>query len=78
MQKMRMALVLISTLLAISGVARAGMAAPSLAVGPQYVTAHVYVSPKDIDRFVKSFVGTFGGTATKKQLVNITPTPSTT
>jgi hypothetical protein len=56
----------------------ASEAGPALSVGPQYDTAHVYVSPREIDRFVKSFVGTFGGTATKKQLVNITPTPSTT
>ncbi|MEI9915017.1 MAG: hypothetical protein WDN29_03545 [Methylovirgula sp.] len=46
----------------------------NLAVGPQYVTTHVYVAPRDIDRFVESFVATFGGTATKKQLVNVTPT----
>lgn len=76
---MRMALILISAaLLALSSLARAAVATPNLAVGPQYVTTHVYVAPRDIDRFVESFVATFGGTATKKQLVNVTPTPSTT
>jgi hypothetical protein len=79
MQKMRTALILTSAvLLALSGLARTATAAPSLAVGPQYVTTHVYVAPRDIDRFVESFVATFGGTATRKQLVNVTPTPSTT
>ncbi|MEJ0051175.1 MAG: glyoxalase [Methylovirgula sp.] len=74
-----MALILISTaLLALGSLARAAVAMPNLAVGPQYVTTHVYVAPRDIDRFVESFVTTFGGTATKKQLVNVTPTPSTT
>jgi hypothetical protein len=79
MQKMRMALILTSAaLLTFSGLARTATAAPSLAVGPQYDSTHVYVAPRDFDRFVKSFVGTFGGTTTKKELVNITPTPSTT
>ncbi len=76
---MRTALILVSTILLVfTGFGRAAMAVPSLAVGPQYVTAHVYVAPKDMDRFVKSFIATFGGKATTKQLVNITPTPSTT
>lgn len=56
----------------------ASKAAPTLAVGPQYDTTHVYVTPHDFDRFVKSFLGTFGGKTTEKKLVNITPTPSTT
>jgi hypothetical protein len=33
----------------------------SLAVGPQYDTAHVYVAPKDVDRFSDSVIATFGG-----------------
>ena len=30
---------------------------PALAVGPQYDTTHVYVAPKDFDRFVASVAG---------------------
>src|SRR5579863_4830193 len=52
--------------------------APSLAVGPQYDTAHVYVAPEDFERFVKSFVATFGGTTSPEIIANVTPTPSTT
>jgi hypothetical protein len=37
-------------------------ATPSVAVGPQYDTAHVYVAPADLDRFSDSLVATFGGT----------------
>jgi hypothetical protein len=51
--------------------------APSTwAVGPQYDSAHVYVAPEDLDRFVASFVATFGGTASKAGLTTVTPTPS--
>jgi len=53
-------------------------AAPGLAVGPQYDTAHVYVAAENFERFVKSFVATFGGTAAKEIIANVTPTPSTT
>jgi hypothetical protein len=48
------------------------------AVGPQYDSTHVYVAPEDLDRFVTSFVGTFGGTTSKKTLTTVTPTPSKT
>jgi len=48
------------------------------AVGPQYDSTHVYVSPEDLDRFVASFVGTFGGTASKAGTTTVTPTPSET
>src|ERR1700755_3199667 len=50
----------------------------SVAVGPQYVTTHVYVAPEDFDRFVASLIGTFGGTATKQGVFTVTPTPSST
>jgi hypothetical protein len=49
-----------------------------LAIAPQYDTTHVYVSPSDVDVFVKSFLGTFGGTTTKQVVVTVTPTPSRT
>ncbi|HLZ79525.1 MAG TPA: glyoxalase [Sphingomonas sp.] len=48
------------------------------AVGPQYDTTHVYVAPEDFDRFVTSFVATFGGTTTKQGVFTVTPTPSKT
>lgn len=49
---------------------------PILAVGPQYGTTHVYVAPSDFDRFVASFIATFGGTARPKSVVTVTPTYS--
>jgi predicted enzyme related to lactoylglutathione lyase len=53
-------------------------ATPNVAVGPQYDTAHVYVSPEDFDRFVASLVATFGGTTSKQGVFTVTPTPSST
>jgi hypothetical protein len=50
----------------------------NLAVGPQYDTTHVYVTPEDFDRFVASLVATFGGTTTKRGVATVTPTPSST
>ncbi len=51
---------------------------PSVAVGPQYDTTHVYVAPADVDRFANSFVATFGGHSTKQVVATVTPTPSST
>jgi predicted enzyme related to lactoylglutathione lyase len=50
----------------------------AVAVGPQYDTTHVYVTPEDFDRFVASLIATFGGTATKQGVFTVTPTPSST
>ena len=50
----------------------------SVAVGPQYDTTHVYVAPKDFDRFVASLIATFGGTTTKQGVFTVTPTQSST
>ena len=52
--------------------------APSVAVGPQYGATYVYVAPGDVDRFVASFVATFGGTKSQPAVLKITPTPSET
>jgi hypothetical protein len=52
--------------------------APNIAVGPQYDSTHVYVTPEDFDRFVASFLATFGGTTSKQVVVNVTPTTSST
>src|SRR3984893_522374 len=51
---------------------------PSVAVGPQYDTTHVYVAPEDFDRFVASLVATFGGATSKQGVFQVTPTPSQT
>jgi hypothetical protein len=53
-------------------------ASPAVAVGPQYDTTHVYVEPADVDRFVASFLATFGGQSTKQVVATVTPTPSST
>ena len=52
--------------------------ASSVAVGPQYDTAHVYVAPSDVNAFVASFLGTFGGKSTNQVVATVTPTPSST
>lgn len=60
-------------------VAKSGVAErPTLAVGPQYDSTHVYVAPEDFDRFVASVIATFGGTTSKKGVFTVTPTPSST
>lgn len=51
---------------------------PLVAVAPQYDTTHVYVSPEDVDKFVASFLATFGGKSTKQVVATVTPTPSST
>src|SRR4051794_21216705 len=51
---------------------------PQVGVGAQYDTTHVYVGPEDVDKFVKSFLGTFGGQSTKQVVATVTPTPSST
>src|SRR5258705_1790428 len=53
-------------------------ATSNVAVGPQYDSTHVYVTPDDFDRFVASFLATFGGTTTKQVVTTVTPTPSST
>ncbi len=50
----------------------------AVAVGPQYDSTHVYVSPEDFDRFVACVLATFGGTASKEITATVTPTPSST
>jgi hypothetical protein len=57
-------------------VALAAEETPNVAVGPQYDTAHVYVAPDDLNRFVASLLATFGGSASKPAVVSILPTPS--
>ena len=49
-----------------------------IGVGAQYDTTHVYVSPEDVDKFVTSFLATFGGQSTKQVVATVTPTASST
>lgn len=57
----------------------AGQTAPAtVAVGPQYDTAHVYVAPRDLDAFVNSLIATFGGTPSARMVTNVLPVPSST
>jgi hypothetical protein len=51
---------------------------PSVAVGPQYDSTHVYVAADDLDRFTTSLVATFGGTKSQPAVFTVTPTPSQT
>jgi hypothetical protein len=51
---------------------------PAVAVGAQYDTTHIYVAPADFDRFVASWLATFGGTTAKEGVFQVTPTPSQT
>jgi hypothetical protein len=51
---------------------------PQVGVGAQYDTTHVYVAPEDVDKFVSSFLATFGGQSTKQVVATVTPTPSST
>src|SRR5436190_11585324 len=54
------------------------VSAPAVAVEPQYDTTHVYVAAEDFDRFVTSFLATFGGSTSKQGVAAVTPTPSST
>ena len=76
------ALGLVLTLLASAASAGAqttsAASTPGVAVGPQYDTTHVYVAAGDFDRFVTSFVATFGGSTSKQGVFTVTPTPSRT
>ena len=77
----RLALVLVwvnVALISAPSGARGVTTTPIVAVGPQYDTTHVYVAPSDVDRFVASFLATFGGQSTKQAVATVTPTPSST
>src|ERR1700757_2105427 len=75
-------ILLVSSLLAVVSPATARDAeqqsTPQLGVGAQYDTTHVYAAPEDVDKFVSSFLATFGGKSTKQVVVTVTPTPSST
>jgi hypothetical protein len=78
----RLTKVLLFSLLVVGSHAIARDAVPATAsqigVGAQYDTTHVYVAPEDVDRFVASFLATFGGKSTKQVVATVTPTSSST
>jgi hypothetical protein len=59
-----------------SGVNATPAQGASVAVGPQYGATHVYIAPRDFDAFVASFIATFGGTTSKRAVVNVLPVAS--
>lgn len=70
---------MLSGLSVIASPARAdSTSTPSVAVGAQYDTTHVYVAPGDFDKFVASIIATFGGGKSKLGVFTVTPTPSET
>jgi hypothetical protein len=75
---MRLELLAASLAASIFWAAPAQAQSASVAVGPQYDTAHVYVAPEDMDHLTTAFVATFGGHATKPVATSVTPTPSST
>jgi hypothetical protein len=73
--KIRLALAILAVAATVTDVRAAS---PSLAVGPQYDTTHVYVAPGEFERFIDSLIATFGGTKSQAGVMNVTPTPSET
>jgi predicted enzyme related to lactoylglutathione lyase len=73
-----LAVVLLVSTVGAGGQTGSAANSPGMAVGPQYDTTHVYVAPEDFDRFVTSFVATFGGSTSKQGVFTVTPTPSST
>jgi predicted enzyme related to lactoylglutathione lyase len=75
-------ILLISSLLTTTSAAiardQSESASQEVGVGAQYDTTHVYVAPEDVDKFVASFLSTFGGQSTKQVVVTVTPAPSST
>jgi hypothetical protein len=71
-------LVLTGFLLSSPAPARDQSASTIYGVASQYDTTHVYVAPEDVDKFVSSFLATFGGQSTKQVVATVTPTPSST
>lgn len=74
----RLLLIGVLTGVGLGAQARERAGEPFVAVGTQYDTSHVYVAPQDVNRFIASFLATFGGESTKQFTVTVTPTPSLT
>ena len=73
-----LALILVASAANAGAQTRPPASSPAVAVGPQYDSTHVYVAAEDFDRFVTSFVATFGGSTSKQGVFTVTPTPSST
>jgi predicted enzyme related to lactoylglutathione lyase len=78
MKQLSKPILLLALAAALSSPVAAKQARPAVAVAPQYNTTHVYVAPDDVDKFVASFLATFGGKSTKQVVATVTPTPSST
>jgi predicted enzyme related to lactoylglutathione lyase len=74
----KLAILLACGLLSSSAFAEDATSPTLYGVGPQYDSTHVYVAPDDVDKFVTSFLATFGGQSSKQVVATVTPTPSTT
>ncbi len=68
----------IPVLVFVSTFTATGQTSAGVAVGAQYDSTHVYVNPHDLDDFVKSFIATCGGQASKRSVTNVLPVPSST
>ena len=78
-RKLTFAVILVLSIGSATAHAQAPSQEPAgVAVGPQYDTTHVYVAPQEVDAFVTSFLGTFGGKSTKQVIATVTPTASST
>ena len=75
--RLRFLTLVLATVVSSLAVAAAASDTPP-GIGPQYDTTHVYVAPQDVDRFVQSFVATFGGQSSRQVVATVTPTPSST
>jgi len=73
-------MILLLSLIASNAIARevAPATVSQIGVGAQYDTTHDYVAPEDIEKFIASFLATFGGQSTKQVVVTVTPTSSST
>ena len=58
--------------------APAARAPDAVSVAPQYDSTHVYLRSADYDAFVRSFIATFGGSASARLTTTVTPVPSST
>ena len=78
MSPRKLAILLACGLLSFPAFAEDATSSALYGVGPQYDSTHVYVAPDDVDKFVASFLATFGGQSSRQVVATVTPTPSTT
>jgi len=71
-------MVALVAMLALPGAAVAQTSQPDVSVGAQYDSTHVYVTPADMNAFVKCITATFGGQASAAMVTNVLPVPSST